>query len=104
MELTLLPRQSSLHSQLTCQTLSVAARDPGNLGASSSLLFKFASQEDLSQWNVFSDKQHGGKSEAELRLADDEPVSCLCCTQGTTAMLAKADLGSLAGLVLKLLM
>ena len=70
-------RQRSLQAHTNMSNSAVAARDPGNLGASSSLLFKFASQQDLSQWNVFSDKEHGGKSEAELRLADDEPVSCL---------------------------
>lgn len=72
------------------QTYLSRARDPGNLGASSSLLFKFASQQDLSQWNVFSDKEHGGKSEAELHLADDEPDTA-CFSGRIDSQLAEAS-------------
>ena len=42
------------------------------------LLYSFASQEDLKLWTVFSDKQYGGKSTAELTLSGLEPVSPCC--------------------------
>ena len=39
------------------------------------LLYSFGTAEDLNLWTVFSDKEYGGRSEAELIMAASEPVS-----------------------------
>lgn len=41
------------------------------------LLYSFGAKEDLKLWTVFSDKEYGGKSTAELVLSESEPVSPL---------------------------
>ena len=38
------------------------------------LLYSFGTTEDLDLWTLFSDKEYGGKSEAELTMAASEPV------------------------------
>ncbi|KAL4448351.1 hypothetical protein ABPG75_005570 [Micractinium tetrahymenae] len=43
----------------------------GPFGESSRLLFQFKSPEDLAQWSTFSDAELGGKSTAQLALAED---------------------------------
>jgi hypothetical protein len=38
------------------------------------LLYSFASEQDLALWNVFTDKDFGGQSTAELSPSRDETV------------------------------
>lgn len=51
----------------------------GPFGESSRMLFQFKTPEDLAQWSTFSDGELGGKSTADLKLADEPQVCSLLC-------------------------
>ena len=66
-------------------SISNAASDP--IGPASTRIFQFASPADIANWEVFTDAELGGQSEAQLRLSDDDPVR-QCTLQYCRARLA----------------
>lgn len=49
-----------------------AVQDP--IPPSEKLLFRFKTPQDLATWNVFTDQEYGGQSEAAITMSDSKPV------------------------------
>ena len=67
--------------------LSVTAQNP--IPPSEKLLFTFKNSKDIARWNIFTDQEFGGQSEAALALSDNPPVrgtafgSCSPCNSSS---------------------
>ena len=52
--------------------ITVAVRNP--LPPSEATLFRFETEADLARWKVFTDQKYGGRTIAQLRLAQEDQV------------------------------
>lgn len=57
--------------------LASAVRNP--YGEAERVLFSFTGKNDLKNWNVFSDSEHGGSTSAALAMSADHPARTTAC-------------------------